>query len=114
MPEPQTISLVIPPEPSSTPQSLQTQIQQIISQKGPFRHVTEASLLLESHTKAQTTDSAQPNLEDSSQATEDETPQKRTEALWARRNQMLEQLGSVQTALSCAHTGANSLQSCPE
>ena len=93
MPEPNTISLVIPSGPSSKIQSLESQIQQIISQKGHFRHVTERSLFAEIHGKASAPDTNQVGQEEEPQADEDDTPQKRTERLWERRNKMLERLG---------------------
>jgi hypothetical protein len=93
MAESNTISLVIPPEPSSKSQALESQIQQIIAQKGHFRHVTERSLLAEIHGKDIAPDATQDGPEEESLAEDDETPQKRTERLWERRNQMLERLG---------------------
>ena len=95
MPDSDTISLVIPPEPSPKSQTLESQIQQIISQRGHFRHVTERSLLAEIHGKAAASDATQAGHDSETQAEEDDTPQKRTERLWERRNQMLERLGCV-------------------
>ena len=92
MPESKTISLVIPPESSRKSQTLESQIQQIISQKGPFRHVTESSVQAEIHGKAAATGAAQDAPDDAPQVEDGETPQKRTERLWERRNQMLERL----------------------
>lgn len=91
MPDSNTISLVIPQEPPSKAQNLESQIQQIISQKGHFRHVTESSLLAESHGKATARDTTQIDLVET-QVEEDDTPQKRTERLWERKAQMLERL----------------------
>ncbi|ETI26676.1 hypothetical protein G647_10336 [Cladophialophora carrionii CBS 160.54] len=102
MAESNTISLVIPPEPSSKSQALESQIQQIIAQKGHFRHVTERSLLAEIHGKATAPDVAQERPEEELAADDDETPQKRTERLWERRNQMLERLGAAQNDILCA------------
>jgi hypothetical protein len=93
MPESSTISLVIPPEPSPKSHNLESRIQQTISQKGHFRHVTERSLHAEIHGKASVLDTAQVADEDATQADEEDTPQKRTERLWERRKQMLECLG---------------------
>lgn len=92
MPESNTISLLIPPEPSSNSQNLQSQIQQIIAQKGHFRHVTQRSLLAEIQGKAPTSDTSQASQDDDPRAEEDETPQKRQERLWKRRDEMLERL----------------------
>ncbi len=92
MPESNTFSLVIPQEPLSKSQTLESQIQRIISQKGHFRHVTERSLLAEIHGKASAPDTTQVGQEEEPQAEGDDTPQKRTERLWERRNQMLERL----------------------
>lgn len=95
MPESKTISLLVPPESSSQPQSLQAQIQQIVSQKGHFRHVTEQSLRVEVQGKKSANDrlitGSPPPLEEE-EADEDETPQKRQERLWKRRDEMLERL----------------------
>ena len=93
MPESKTFSLVIPPEPSSKSQNLESQIQQIIAQKGPFRHVTESSLLADINGNSSAIKATQLSDEDAAPADEDETPQKRTERLWERRIQMLERLG---------------------
>ncbi|KIW71787.1 hypothetical protein PV04_00023 [Phialophora macrospora] len=102
MAESNTISLVIPPEPSSKSQALESQIQQIIAQKGHFRHVTERSLLAEIHGKDVAADATQDGPEEEIPADDDETPQKRTERLWERRNQMLERLGAAQNDILCA------------
>jgi hypothetical protein len=95
MPDSRTISLVIPPEPPSKSRSLEAQIQQIISQKGPFRHVTESSLLAEIHGKTSVPDTTEVDQGNLQPDEEDESPQKQTERLWERRNQMLERLGQV-------------------
>jgi hypothetical protein len=95
MPESKTISLLVPPESSSQQQSLQAQIQQIVSQKGHFRHVTEQSLRAEIQGKKSAHDplitGSPPTLEQE-EPDEDETPQKRQERLWKRRDEMLERL----------------------
>ncbi|EXJ65565.1 hypothetical protein A1O7_01906 [Cladophialophora yegresii CBS 114405] len=102
MAESNTISLVIPQEPSAKSHGLESQIQQIIAQKGHFRHVTERSLLAEIHGKAAAPDVAQERPEEELPADDDETPQKRTERLWERRNHMLERLGAAQNDILCA------------
>lgn len=95
MPESKTISLLVPPESSSQQQSLQAQIQQIVAQRGHFRHVTEQSLRVDIQSKKSANDplttSSPPTLEQE-EADEDETPQKRQEHLWKRRDEMLERL----------------------
>ncbi|KIX93929.1 uncharacterized protein Z520_10266 [Fonsecaea multimorphosa CBS 102226] len=97
-----TISLLIPPEPSSRPQNLQTQIQQIIAQKGHFRHVTERSLLAEIQGKAPAQDAVQPGQEDDPQPEEEDSPQRRQERVWKRRDEMLERLNYAQNEVLCA------------
>lgn len=92
MPESNTISLLIPPEPSSQSQNLQSQIQQIITQKGPFRNVTERSLLADIQGKAPTSDETLSGHQDDETAEEDDSPQKRQERLWKKREEMLERL----------------------
>ena len=94
MPESKTISLLVPPDPSTKAQNLQAQIQQIVSQKGHFRHVTEESLRAEIQDKATNQDPLIPDahLKDTNEDDEDETPQKRQERLWKRREEMLERL----------------------
>lgn len=94
MPESKTISLLVPPDSSSQQQNLQAQIQQIISQKGHFRHVTEQSLRIESHSQKSAND---PSTTDNPASEEEDTdgddsPQKRQERLWKRRDEMLERL----------------------
>ncbi|KAH0842675.1 Mediator of RNA polymerase II transcription subunit 17 [Fonsecaea pedrosoi] len=101
MSELDTISLLIPPEPSSKPHDLQAQIQQIIAQKGHFRHVTQSSLLAEIQGEATAPDAVQVDREDEPQA-EDDTPQKRQERVWKRRDEMLERINYAQNEVLCA------------
>lgn len=89
------ISLVIPPEPTANSNTLESQIQQIILQKGHFRNVSEKSLLAEISGKATASDASQADQEDDAQAEEDESPQKTQERLWERRKQMTERLRRV-------------------
>ncbi|OAP55220.1 hypothetical protein AYL99_10920 [Fonsecaea erecta] len=96
-----SISLLIPPESSPRPQNLQTQIQQIIAQKGHFRHVTERSLLAEIQGKAAVPDATQAGEEHGSQGEED-SPEKRQERVWKRRDEMLERLNYAQNEVLCA------------
>ncbi|KIX06739.1 uncharacterized protein Z518_04715 [Rhinocladiella mackenziei CBS 650.93] len=102
MPEPNSISLLIPPEPTSRSQDLQTQIQRITAQRGHFRHVTERSLLAEIQGKASAPDVLDSRREDDAQAEEDEPPQKRRERLWKCREEMLERLSYAQNEILCA------------
>lgn len=94
MPESKTISLLVPPETSSQQQTLQAQIQQIVSQKGHFRHVTEQSLRSENQGQKAVVDPlATSDLAlEGEEVDEDETPQQRQERLWKRREEMLERL----------------------
>ncbi|KAJ9606088.1 RNA polymerase II mediator complex subunit [Cladophialophora chaetospira] len=101
MPESNTISLVIPQELPSNLQTLGSQIQQIISQKGHFRNVNESSLVAEIHGKASAPGTTQVDQEIETEAEEDDTPQKRTERLWERKNQMLERLAVAQNEILC-------------
>ena len=87
-----TISLLVPPEPSSRPQNLQTRIQQVIAQRGHFRHVTERSLLAEIQGKASAPDAVQADQEGKSQPEEEDSPQRLKERVWKRRDEMLERL----------------------
>ncbi|KIW94610.1 uncharacterized protein Z519_04586 [Cladophialophora bantiana CBS 173.52] len=102
MPDSNTISLLIPPEPSSKPQNLQTQIRQIIAQRGHFRHITERSLLAEIQGKTAAPDAVQAGPEDEPQVEEDDSPQKRQERVWKRREEMLERLNYAQNEVLCA------------
>ncbi|KAK5064367.1 hypothetical protein LTR84_000200 [Exophiala bonariae] len=103
MPELKTTRLLVPPEASSQQQNLQAQIQQIVSQKGHFRYVTEQSLRAEKQGQKAvndplTTDDPAPEED----VDEDETPQKRQERLWKRREEMLERLSYTQNEILCA------------
>lgn len=91
MVEPNTISLVIPTEPSTRSEDLQSQIRRVIAQKGHFRHVTEESLLAEIHGKAPTV-AKEATRDVEAQTDQDDTPQKRQERLWKRREEMIERL----------------------
>ena len=91
MADSKTISLLIPPVPSSATSNLQTQIQQVIAQKGHFYKVTEESLRSEIQGKAPS-QNALVSFEQSEDSQADETPQKRQERLWKKREQMIEQL----------------------
>ncbi|KIW26576.1 hypothetical protein, variant [Cladophialophora immunda] len=102
MPDSNTISLLIPPEPSSKPQNLQTQIQQIIAQKGHFRHVTERSLLAEIQGTGAAPDTIHAGQKDEPETEEDESPQKRQERVWKRRDEMLDRLNYAQNEVLCA------------
>lgn len=95
MSESKGVSLLIPPQSPLRSQDLQTQIQQIVSQKGQFRHVTKQSLRAESQNKATLNEAIQTRHEEERDADEDDTPQKRQERLWKRRDEMLERLGYV-------------------
>jgi len=94
MSESKSISLLVPPELSSQQQILQAQIQQIVTQKGHFRHLTEQSLRVENQGKKSAHDPLTTDAPTSEQenADEDEAPQKRQERLWKRREEMLEKL----------------------
>ena len=102
MSEPNTISLLLPPEASSKPRVLQSQIQQVIAQKGHFRHVTESSLLAELHGKRPASDALDAVTQGEAEAAEDESSQKRQERLWKRREEMLERLNYAQNEILCA------------
>ncbi len=86
-----SISLLIPSEASLTSEDLQSQIQRVVVQKGHFRHVTERSLLAEIQGKAPAADRDTDGV-DGPGAEEDESPQKRQERLWKRREEMIERL----------------------
>ncbi|KIV94725.1 hypothetical protein PV10_02463 [Exophiala mesophila] len=101
MSESRTINLPIPPLPASTSPTLQTQIQQVIAQKGHFHKVTEKSLRAEIDGQAESklvTDS----LQKDDQAKEDESPQARQERIWKSREQMMGQLNYAQNEILCA------------
>lgn len=102
MSESKSISLLVPPELSSKQQNLQAQIQQIVSQKGHFRHVTEQSLRVEILGKKPANNPLTADAPASEQADEadDETLQKRQERLWKRRDEMLERLRYALSTLS--------------
>lgn len=102
MSESRTINLPIPPLPSSTPPTLQKQIQQVIAQKGHFHKVTEQSLRteIEGQTEAKL---ASNSLQKDDQAPEDESPQARQERIWKSREQMIGQLKYGQLALLESH-----------
>ncbi len=91
MSQSKSISLLIPPEAHPTSEDLQSQIQRVVVQKGHFRHVTERSLLAEIQGKAPTADRDTDRVGEP-EADEDESPQKRQERLWKRREEMIERL----------------------
>jgi hypothetical protein len=86
-----TISLVIPPEPSAKSPTLEAQVQQIIAQRGAFRHVTESSILAEEHGKSSDIDDLVESR-DEDEVEEDESAQKREERSWKIKGEMLERL----------------------
>ncbi|KAK4939125.1 RNA polymerase II mediator complex subunit [Elasticomyces elasticus] len=101
MAESNAITVVVPPEPSSRSEDLQSQILRVIAQKGHFRNVTEEGLRAEIHGKAPTVvKGAIP--ENEAQGGEDDTPQKRQERLWKRREEMIERLSYAQNEILCA------------
>ncbi|KEF63194.1 uncharacterized protein A1O9_01171 [Exophiala aquamarina CBS 119918] len=104
MPESKSISLLVPSELSSQQQNLQAQIQQIVSQKGHFRHVTEQSLRIDIQGKKSANDPLTADAPASAQddKDDDETPQKHQERLWKRRDEMLERLSYAQNEVLCA------------
>jgi hypothetical protein len=91
MSQSRSISLLIPSEASLTSEDLQSQIQRVVVQKGHFRHVTERSLLADIQGKAPTADRDSDRV-DEPESEEDESPQKRQERVWKRREEMIERL----------------------
>jgi hypothetical protein len=87
-----TISLVIPPEPSAKSQTLGSQVQQIIAQRGAFRHVTESSILAEEHIKSSYVDDVFAGQDEVEIEEDDESAQQREERSWKVKGKMLEQL----------------------
>jgi len=85
------VTVVVPSESSSRSEDLQSQIRRVIAQKGHFRHVTEEALRAGIHGKAPTTVKGA-ILEIEAQGDEDNTPQKRQERLWKRREEKIERL----------------------
>ncbi|KAK5223180.1 RNA polymerase II mediator complex subunit [Exophiala xenobiotica] len=101
MSQSRSISLLIPSEASLTSEDLQSQIQRIVVQKGHFRHVTERSLLADIQGKAPTADRDSDRV-DEPESEEDESPQKRQERVWKRREEMIERLSYAQNEILCA------------
>lgn len=91
MSESTSLSLLVPPEPSSKSPDLQLQIQRIVAQRGHFRHVTERSLHAESQGKFSDLNTGADGI-DEAQSDEDEPLLKRQERLWKRREEMIERL----------------------
>ena len=91
MSQSKSVSLLIPSEAPQTSEDLQSQIQRVVVQKGHFRHVTERSLLAEIQGKAPTADKDTDRVDEPG-AEEDESPQKRQERVWKRREEMIERL----------------------
>ena len=74
-------------KPASSVSDLGKTVSQIIAQKGPFREVTEHSILADDSDK----EDAASQYDDSSLEDEvDVTPQKRQEKLWASKTAMIE------------------------
>lgn len=86
---PPSASLIIPFEAGSSrkARSLQDDVQQIVKQKGAFRHVNEETLLAES-AKPKDPDDGDGDRSDHSTDTEPETVQETQKKLFVTRNEL--------------------------
>lgn len=78
--------------PHATPPSLEQQIQQLIKQRGAFRHLSSQSLQEEIDQRGGDVDDSGNNDSNVENQDDTEKPQARQERLWQAREEMLQKL----------------------